>query len=225
MDEARIVCDFIEHGGDRGGAGRRASRRAVSPGFDFERDLQPGGDRQPDDDARRASRWRSREEIRRSIERRYGAEARGGSLPLVRHDLLRHPGAAGRGARAAPGAARRHGRGGRLQLEQHLPPRGAGAVAGRAHLPHRGRRRGGPRLGRHPPPADRHQARGHDGRLARRRAGSSASRPAPPRRTTRSARRSPGSAPWPASPRSCAPRRGEPHRMPSSISATPSSTA
>ena len=80
----------------------------------------------------RASRWRSREEVRRSMERRYGAEAVARALPDVRHDLLRHAGAAGRGAGAARGAARRDGGGGRLQLEQHLPPRRAGAVEGRA---------------------------------------------------------------------------------------------
>ena len=56
-----------------------------------------------------------------------------------------------------------------------------------------------PASGDHPPPADRHQDRDHDRRLARRRAGSSASRPARRRRTTRSARRSRGSARWPAS--------------------------
>ena len=39
------------------------------------------------------------------------------------------------------GAARRDGGGRRVQLQQHLPPGGAGAVAGRPHLPHRGRRR------------------------------------------------------------------------------------
>jgi 4-hydroxy-3-methylbut-2-enyl diphosphate reductase len=42
MAEARIVCDFIEHGGDAAAlAGRFA--KAVSPGFDFERDLERVG--------------------------------------------------------------------------------------------------------------------------------------------------------------------------------------
>jgi 4-hydroxy-3-methylbut-2-enyl diphosphate reductase len=38
MDEARLVCDFIERGGDAG-ALRQRFAKATSPGFDFERDL------------------------------------------------------------------------------------------------------------------------------------------------------------------------------------------
>ena len=38
MAEARLVCDFIEHGGDAGALAARFAD-AVSPGFDFERDL------------------------------------------------------------------------------------------------------------------------------------------------------------------------------------------
>ena len=38
MDEARLVCDFIERGGDAG-ALRQRFATATSPGFDFERDL------------------------------------------------------------------------------------------------------------------------------------------------------------------------------------------
>ncbi|MEP6689034.1 MAG: 4-hydroxy-3-methylbut-2-enyl diphosphate reductase, partial [Gemmatimonadales bacterium] len=38
MAEARIVCDFIEHGGNATALAERFAR-AVSPGFDFERDL------------------------------------------------------------------------------------------------------------------------------------------------------------------------------------------
>ncbi len=38
MDEARLVCDFIERGGDAGALGERFAK-ATSPGFDFERDL------------------------------------------------------------------------------------------------------------------------------------------------------------------------------------------
>ncbi|HKU62606.1 MAG TPA: 4-hydroxy-3-methylbut-2-enyl diphosphate reductase [Gemmatimonadales bacterium] len=37
-EESRAVCDFIEHGGDSAALGERFGR-AVSPGFDFERDL------------------------------------------------------------------------------------------------------------------------------------------------------------------------------------------
>jgi 4-hydroxy-3-methylbut-2-enyl diphosphate reductase len=38
MTEARVVCDFIERGGDSGALAARFAR-AVSPGFDFDRDL------------------------------------------------------------------------------------------------------------------------------------------------------------------------------------------
>ena len=38
MAEARVICDFIEHGGDAGTLQSRFGR-AVSPGFDFTRDL------------------------------------------------------------------------------------------------------------------------------------------------------------------------------------------
>jgi len=37
-DEAQAICDFIEHGGDSAALAARFSR-AVSPGFDFDRDL------------------------------------------------------------------------------------------------------------------------------------------------------------------------------------------
>ena len=38
QEEARVVCDYIEHGGDSAALARRFAG-AVSPGFDFERDL------------------------------------------------------------------------------------------------------------------------------------------------------------------------------------------
>jgi 4-hydroxy-3-methylbut-2-enyl diphosphate reductase len=38
QEEGRAVCDYIEHGGDSAALARRFAR-AVSPGFDFERDL------------------------------------------------------------------------------------------------------------------------------------------------------------------------------------------
>ena len=50
MAEARIVCDFIEHGGDAAAMEARFAK-AVSPGFDFARDLVRGGHREPDHDA------------------------------------------------------------------------------------------------------------------------------------------------------------------------------
>ena len=100
MAEARIVCDFIEHGGDvaalaerfaQGGVARVRLRRATWSGW-----ASPTRRR-----CSRASRSRSR---RRSAAAWSGATAptaRGGSLPLVRHDLLGDAGAAGRGPRAA----------------------------------------------------------------------------------------------------------------------------
>jgi 4-hydroxy-3-methylbut-2-enyl diphosphate reductase len=42
MHEARMVCDFIEHGGDTGGLRERFAK-ATSPGFDFDRDLDRVG--------------------------------------------------------------------------------------------------------------------------------------------------------------------------------------
>ena len=38
MEQARLICDFIEHGGDAA-ALRERFAKAISPGFDFERDL------------------------------------------------------------------------------------------------------------------------------------------------------------------------------------------
>jgi 4-hydroxy-3-methylbut-2-en-1-yl diphosphate reductase len=73
MDEARIVCDFIEHGGDAKALGVRFAR-GVSPGFDFERDLIRVGIANQTTMLSGES-LAIAEEIRRSIERRYGAAA------------------------------------------------------------------------------------------------------------------------------------------------------
>jgi 4-hydroxy-3-methylbut-2-en-1-yl diphosphate reductase len=73
MDEARIVCDFIEHGGDAAALGARFAR-SVSPGFDFERDLARVGVANQTTMLSGES-LAIAEEIRRSIERRYGAPA------------------------------------------------------------------------------------------------------------------------------------------------------
>jgi 4-hydroxy-3-methylbut-2-enyl diphosphate reductase len=73
MDEARIVCDFIEHGGDSKTLGARFAR-SVSPGFDFERDLIRVGVANQTTMLSGES-LAIAEEIRRSIERRYGAPA------------------------------------------------------------------------------------------------------------------------------------------------------
>lgn len=42
MDEARLVMDFMEHGGDAGALAAKFAK-AVSPGFDFDRDLERVG--------------------------------------------------------------------------------------------------------------------------------------------------------------------------------------
>jgi 4-hydroxy-3-methylbut-2-en-1-yl diphosphate reductase len=73
MEEARIVCDFIEHGGDAQALGARFAR-SVSPGFDFERDLVRVGVANQTTMLSGES-LAIAEEIRRSIERRYGASA------------------------------------------------------------------------------------------------------------------------------------------------------
>jgi 4-hydroxy-3-methylbut-2-enyl diphosphate reductase len=73
MEEARIVCDFIEHGGDSQALGARFAR-SVSPGFDFERDLVRVGVANQTTMLSGES-LAIAEEIRRSIERRYGAPA------------------------------------------------------------------------------------------------------------------------------------------------------
>jgi 4-hydroxy-3-methylbut-2-enyl diphosphate reductase len=71
MAEARMVCDFIEHGGDVA-ALRTRFARAVSDGFDFARDLQRVGIANQTTMLSGES-LAIAEEIRRSVERRYGA--------------------------------------------------------------------------------------------------------------------------------------------------------
>jgi 4-hydroxy-3-methylbut-2-enyl diphosphate reductase len=73
MDEARAVCDFIEGGGGVAGMEARFAN-AVSPGFDFGRDLQRVGIANQTTMLSGES-LAIAEEIRRSVERRYGAEA------------------------------------------------------------------------------------------------------------------------------------------------------
>ncbi len=73
MDEARILCDFIEHGGDPAALADRFGK-AVSPGFDFAEDLTRVGIANQTTMLAGES-LAIAEEIRRSIERRYGAEA------------------------------------------------------------------------------------------------------------------------------------------------------
>ena len=71
MDEARVVCDFIEHGGDAAALNVRFAR-ASSPGFDFTTDLERVGIANQTTMLSGAS-LAIAEEIRRSIERRHGA--------------------------------------------------------------------------------------------------------------------------------------------------------
>src|SRR6476659_45862 len=73
MEEARIVCDFIEHGLDLPAMEARFAK-AVSPGFDFARDLQRVGLANQTTMLSGES-LAIAEEIRRSVERRYGADA------------------------------------------------------------------------------------------------------------------------------------------------------
>ena len=73
MDEARVVCDFIERGGDAGALGERFAK-ATSPGFDFERDLLRVGIANQTTMLSGES-LAIAEEVRRSMVRRYGDAA------------------------------------------------------------------------------------------------------------------------------------------------------
>jgi 4-hydroxy-3-methylbut-2-en-1-yl diphosphate reductase len=70
MDQARMVCDFIERGGDAG-ALRERFANATSPGFDFERDLLRVGIANQTTMLSGES-LAIAEEVRRSMARRYG---------------------------------------------------------------------------------------------------------------------------------------------------------
>ena len=73
MNEARLICDYIEHGGDVGPL-REHFGKAVSPGFDFERDLNRVGLANQTTMLSGES-LAIAEEVRQSMSRRYGAEA------------------------------------------------------------------------------------------------------------------------------------------------------
>src|SRR5262249_62076 len=73
MAEARLVCDFIEQGSESGPLATRFAR-AVSPGFDFERDLVRVG-RANQTTMLCGESLAIADEFRRSVERRYGAPA------------------------------------------------------------------------------------------------------------------------------------------------------
>lgn len=73
MDEARVICDFIEQGGDVAALARRFENRH-SPGFDFARDLVRLGVANQTTMLSGES-LAIAEEFRRSMERRYGTAA------------------------------------------------------------------------------------------------------------------------------------------------------
>ena len=73
MEEARLVCDYIEQGGDAAAMSRRFAGR-YSPGFDFARDLERVGIANQTTMLAGES-LAIAEEFRRSMERRYGAAA------------------------------------------------------------------------------------------------------------------------------------------------------
>src|SRR5688572_27746096 len=73
MDEARLVCDFIEHGGDSA-ALRERFAAATSPGFDFDRDLARVGVANQTTMLSGES-LAIAEEVRRSMVRRHGDAA------------------------------------------------------------------------------------------------------------------------------------------------------
>jgi 4-hydroxy-3-methylbut-2-enyl diphosphate reductase len=75
MEEARVVCDYIEQGGDAGTLSRRFEQRH-SPGFDFTRDLERVGIANQTTMLSGES-LAIAEEFRRSMERRYGSDAIG----------------------------------------------------------------------------------------------------------------------------------------------------
>jgi 4-hydroxy-3-methylbut-2-enyl diphosphate reductase len=73
MNEARLICDFIENGWDVAVLQDRFGQ-AVSPGFDFSRDLTRVGLANQTTMLSGES-LAIAEEVRRSVERRYGSEA------------------------------------------------------------------------------------------------------------------------------------------------------
>jgi 4-hydroxy-3-methylbut-2-en-1-yl diphosphate reductase len=75
MTEARMICDFIEHGGDVERL-RAHFERAVSPGFDFQRDLSRVGLANQTTMLSGES-LAIAEEVRQSMMRRFGADALG----------------------------------------------------------------------------------------------------------------------------------------------------
>ncbi len=161
MEEARLVCDFIEQGGDAGGArasgSRRRPRRASTSSATCSRVGIANQTTMLSGESLAIA-----EEVRRSMVRRYGDAAVAST--------------SGRSTRSAP--PRRSGRTRSSRSSRSRSTSWSWWAAttrsntchlaalvhsrGRPRLPHRGRRCGGPADGRDPPPADRHQAGGAD---------------------------------------------------------------
>ena len=180
---------------------RSGSARRRSPGFDFARDLERVG-------IANQTTMLSGESL--AIAEEFAPERWcGATAPrptahfrLLRHHLLRHPGAAGRGVAAAGGAARRDGGVGGYNSSNTCHLAALVPVARRPHLPHRGRGRGSI-----PPPAPsatspigpKREVSTADWLGGARIIGITAGASTP---TTRSARPSPGSAKRPGMPAS-----------------------
>ena len=173
--EAQEVCDYALNGGDRDAFLARFAKSA-SAGFDPDLHLARVGL------ANQTTMLMSEsleiaEMFREAMTARYGAEKLAGSLSVVRYDLQRDAGAAGRRHRSAESrGARPDGRGRRLQQQQHLQPR-AHLRRPRADVPHRGARL--PGLGGSHPASPRRPApaRARARRAARARAPSPKSSP------------------------------------------------
>ena len=128
MDEARHRLRLHRAGGDAAALAARFAK-AVSPGFDFARDLERVG-------VANQTTMLAGESL--AIADESAAASSGATAPRRVADHFRSFDTICSATqerqdavlRAAPGAARRDGRDRRLQLEQHLPPRGAGAARG-----------------------------------------------------------------------------------------------
>ena len=209
MDEARIVCDYIEQGGDVAETAR-AFRWSAFARVRLHQGPRAGGHREPDHDAvGRVARDRG------GVPAQHGAALRRGSpgraLPHLRHDLLGDAGAAGRGDRRC--SRNRSTSWSWWAATTRATPctsRPWSQSRGVRDLSHRGRQLRGPRHRHHPPPAGGREAGSRGGRRGLARRSGSGSPPARRRPTTRSARRSRASRPrrdWSGNWASCWSRR------------------
>ena len=140
MAEARRVCDFIEQGGDAADLAGHFGH-AMSPGFDFGRDLQRVGLANQTTMLSGES-LAIADEVRRSMIRRYGEAALAEhfrtfdticSATQERQDAVMKL--------CCERAARPDDRGGWVQLQQHHASRGPEPDSRGPDLSHRGRRR------------------------------------------------------------------------------------